>query len=65
MTREELLNKEIIRIKDLVEAYDMPYQACARIMRAIKDYNDRLNIRGCCHVLDYKEYWEARKRKGE
>lgn len=62
MTREELLNKEVIRIKDLMEAYNMPYQSCAKIMRAIKDYNDRLQIKGCCHVLDYQEYWNAKSK---
>lgn len=62
MTREELLNKEVIKISDIQEAYDICYHSAASIIRAIKHYNDRLKIRGIVHILDYKEYWEARSK---
>ena len=62
MTREELLNREVIKISDIQEAYQVCYHKAANIIRAIKHYNDRLNIRGVVHILDYKEYWEARSK---
>ena len=64
MTREELLNKEVIKIKDICEAYEVSYHTAGNIIRAIKDFNDRLGIRGVVHVLDYKEYWDAKSKKG-
>lgn len=62
MTREELLNKEVIKVKDIQEAYGCSYCQATGIIRAIRAYNDRLNIRGAVHVLDYIEYWEAKSK---
>lgn len=62
MTREELLNLEVIKIKDIQEAYKCCYHKAADIVRAIKDFNDRLGIRGVVHQLDYQEYMNAKSR---
>lgn len=62
MTREELLSKEVIKVKDIQEAYGCPYNKATQIIRAIKAYNDRLEVRGCVHVLDYIEYWDAKSK---
>lgn len=62
MTREELLNKEVIKIRDIQEAYQCSYHKASDIVRAIKAYNDRLCIRGVVHQLDYQEYMEAKSK---
>lgn len=62
MTREELLSKEVIKIADIQKCYDLCYHKAANIIRAIKHYNDRLNIRGVVHVLDYIEYFNAKSK---
>lgn len=62
MTREDLLNKEVIKVRDIQEAYGVSYHTATGIIRAIKSFNDRLQIRGVVHVLDYIEYWEARSK---
>lgn len=62
MTREELLNKEVIRIKDIQDCYDCSYHTASNIIRAIKYFNDRLGIRGVVHQLDYREYMEAKSK---
>lgn len=62
MTREELLNKEVIKVKDIQEAYDCSYNKAAEVIRAIKDFNDRLCIRGVVHQLDYREFMEAKSK---
>lgn len=63
MTREELLNKEVIRIKDIEQAYQVSYHTAGNIIRAIKAFNDRLGIKGVVHILDYKEYWDSKTKK--
>jgi hypothetical protein len=64
MTREELLNKEIIRVKDIMSAYDCNYNKATQIIRAIKAFNDRYCVRGCVHVLDYIDYWNSKSKGG-
>ena len=65
MTREELLNKEVIKVKDIERAFDCSYDKATEIIRTIKAYNDRLQIKGAIHVLDYMEYWEAKSKRGK
>ena len=62
MTREELLNKEVIKIKDVQDAYNCCYCTASNLIKAIKSYNDRLGIRGVVHQLDYREYMEAKSK---
>lgn len=62
MTREELLNKEVIKIKDIQQAYDCSYHTAADIIKAVKTFNDRLGIRGIVHQLDYQEYMNAKSK---
>ena len=63
MTREELLNKEVIKIKDIQEAFSCSYTTASNIIRAIKSNNDRLKIRGVVHILDYIEYWNSSSKE--
>lgn len=65
MTREELLNKEVIKVKDIMSAFDCNYNKATQIIRAIKAFNDRYKVRGAIHVLDYMEYWEAKSKRGK
>lgn len=62
MTREDFINKEVIKIKDIQAAYGCSYTTAANIIRAIKAYNDRLCIRGVVHQLDYQEYMAAKSK---
>lgn len=62
ITREELLNKEVIKVKDIEGAYDVSYDKATEIIRAIKAFNDRLQIRGCIHILDYMEYLNSKSK---
>ena len=65
MTREELLNKEVIKVKDIERAYNVSYDKATEIIRAIKAFNDRLQIRGCVHILDYMDYWNSKSKGGK
>lgn len=65
MTREELLNKEVIKVKDIEDAYNVSYDKATEIIRAIKGFNDRLQIRGCVHILDYIDYWNSKSKGGK
>lgn len=56
MTHSELMEKELIRIEDLMAAMEISYDAAARIMRSIKAHSDLLGISGkVCHQ-DYVNF---------
>lgn len=65
MTREELLNKEVIKVEDIERAYNVSYDKATEIIRSIRAFNDRLKIRGCVHILDYIDYWNSKSKGGK
>lgn len=56
MTHTELMNKELIRIKDIQQAFGMSYDAAARFIRTVKAHSDVFGMRGCIAHQDYVNY---------
>lgn len=64
--REEILSKDILRIKDVEELNDMPYQSAAQLIRDIKRViRSTYNKRGRVATTDYIKFFEGQRPKEE
>lgn len=59
--REEILSKEALHIKDIMELYAMEYGSAAKLIlqmklkRKVQGRRLRLDVQGYIHILDYLE----------
>ena len=64
--REEILSKDILRIKDVEELNDMDYQPAAQLIRDIKRVmRSTYNKRGRIATSDYIKFFEGQRPEEE
>lgn len=59
------INKDFIRIDDLMAASGLAYDTCSRIIREIKAISDTFQIAGTVHRTDYYAYIRFRLNRQE
>ena len=59
------INKDFIRIDDLMAASGLAYDTCSRIIREIKSISDTFQISGTIHRTDYYAYIRFRLNRQE
>lgn len=59
------INKDFIRIDDLMAASGLAYDTCSRIIREIKAISDTFQIAGTVHRADYYAYIKFRLNRQE
>lgn len=55
--RDEILARDYLDIRDLMNLLGLSYNASAALIRQIKRKNDRLHIQGKIHIQDYIDYY--------
>ena len=63
MTHSELMELELIRIKDLQAAMCLSYDRAASVMRSIKAHSDLLGQSGRCTHQDYVNFMNRNQRE--
>ncbi len=53
---QDILQKEVITVKDLETLFQIDNEEAKRIMAEIKKYGDRLGLKERIHRKDYLEY---------
>lgn len=56
MTREEILNKEVLKNSDIQALLEVKKTKASEVINAIKHTSNILDIRGIVHIKDYLAY---------